>query len=51
VKASNKLSNSISTIDIRGLGLNNKFNIKEDEDNISEEKDINETGRNSLDKK
>jgi trehalose 6-phosphate synthase/phosphatase len=51
VRASNKLSSSISTIDIRGFGLNNKFRIsKEDEDNnISEENDTN--GRNSLDKK
>ena len=52
VRASNKLSNSISTIDIRGLGLNNKYRIEEDDElNISEENNIKETGRNSLDKK
>ena len=52
VRASNKLSNSISTIDIRGFGLNNKYRIEEDDElNISEENNINETGRNSLDKK
>ena len=53
VRASNKLSNSISSMNIRGLGLNNKFRItKDDEDNnISEENDTNEVFRNSLDKK
>ena len=52
VRASNKLSSSISTINIRGLGLNNKYRIsKDDEDNnISEENDTNEALRNSLDK-
>ena len=51
VRASNKLSNSISTIDIRGLGLNNKYRIQEeDEINISKENEANEIGRNSLDK-
>ena len=51
VRASNKLSNSISTIDIRGLGLNNKYRIQEeDEINISKENEANEIWRNSLDK-
>ena len=51
VRASNKLSNSISTIDIRGLGLNNKYRIQEeDEINISKENEANEIGRNFLDK-
>ena len=51
VKASNKLGNSISSMNIRGLGLNNKFRIQEDEINIGNKNDINEIGRNSLDKK
>ena len=51
VKASNKLSNSISTINIRGLGLDNKFSIIENEENIINDKKGNDEGRNSLDKK
>ena len=51
VKASNKLGNSISTMNIRGLGLNNKYRIQEDEINNENDDDNNETGRNSLDKK
>ena len=51
VKASNKLGNSISTMNIRGLGLNNKYRIQEDEINNENDNDNNEIGRNSLDKK
>ena len=52
VRASNKLSNSISTINIRGLGgLNNKFSIIGKEEDDVEKKNINDEGRNSLDKK
>ena len=49
VRASNKLSTSISTLDIRGLALNNRFSIhQEEEDN--EGNDRNEV-RNSSRKK
>ena len=50
VKASNKLSSSISTLDIRALALNSKFNMKkqEKEDEI-EDNDI-DSGKNSLNK-
>jgi len=51
VKASNKLSSSISTLDIRGLALNNKFNMeKQEEEDEIEDKGI-DSGRNSLNKK
>ena len=51
VRISNKLSNSISTYNIRGLGLNNKYSIEEEDNNISEENNSKDIGRNSLDKK
>ena len=51
VKASNKLSKSITTVDIRGLGLGGKFGIIENEENIINDKKGNDEGRNSLDKK
>ena len=51
VKTSNKLSNSISTVNIRKIGLNNKYRIEEDEINIREDNNIKDSGRNSLDKK
>ena len=51
VRISNKLSNSISTLDIRGLGLDNRFRIEEEDNNISEENNSKDVGRNSLDKK
>ena len=51
VRISNKLSNSISTLDIRGLGLDNRFKIEEEDNNISEENNSKDVGRNSLDKK
>ena len=51
VRISNKLSNSISTLDIRGLGLDNIFRIEEEDNNISEENNSKDVGRNSLDKK
>ena len=51
VKTSNKLSNSISTVNIRKFGLNNKYRIEEDEINIREDNNIKDSGRNSLDKK
>ena len=51
VKASNKLSSSISTLDIRALALNNKFNMeKQEEEDEIEDKGI-DSGRNSLNKK
>ena len=49
VKASNKLSSSISTLDIRALALNNKFNMDQEEEEI-DDNDI-DNGRNSLRKK
>ena len=51
VKASNKLSSSISTLDIRGLALNNKFNMKENEEEDEIEDNDIDSGRNSLHKK
>ena len=51
VKVSNKLSKTFSNIDIRGMGLNSRFSIKKEQDNVNEKEDINDTGRNSLDKK
>ena len=50
VKASNKLSSSISTLDIRGLALNNKFNMEKEEEEEIDDNDI-DNGRNSLRKK
>ena len=49
VKASNKLSSSISTLDIRALALNNKFNMDQEEEEI-DDNDI-DNGRNSSRKK
>ena len=51
MRISNKLSNSISTLDIRGLGLDHRFRIEEEDNNISEENNSKDVGRNSLDKK
>jgi len=50
VKASNKLSSSISTLDIRALALNNKFNMEQEEEEEIDDNDI-DNGRNSLRKK
>ena len=50
VKASNKLSTSISTLDIRALALNNKFNMEQEEEEEIDDNDI-DNGRNSLRKK
>ena len=50
VKASNRLSSSISTLDIRGLALNTKYRIKNIEEKEIEEDDNGEV-RNSLKKK
>ena len=50
VKASNRLSSSISTLDIRGLALNTKYRIKNIEEKQKEEDDNGEV-RNSLKKK
>lgn len=50
VKASNKLSSSISTLDIRALALNNKYNMEQQEEEENEDDDI-DNGRNSLRKK
>ena len=49
VKASNKLSSSISTLDIRAVGLNSKYSMekKEEEEIGNDDKD---EGRNSLEK-
>ena len=50
VKTSNKLSSSISTLDIRALALNNKFNMEKEEEEEIDDNDI-DNGRNSLRKK
>ena len=50
VQASNRLSSSISTLDIRGLALNNKYSIKNQEEEDIKDDDVGE-GRNSLTKK
>ena len=50
VKASNKLSSSISTLDIRALALNTKYSMHHQEEEEIEEDDIDE-GRSSLNKK
>ena len=50
VKASNKLSSSISTLDIRALALNSKYSL-ENKEIDSKENDASEEGRNSLGKK
>ena len=50
VKASNKLSSSISTLDIRALALNTKYRMHHQEEEDIEEDDI-EEGRSSLNKK
>jgi trehalose 6-phosphate synthase/phosphatase len=52
VKASNKLSSSISTLDIRALALNNKFNMEQEEEGEEiDDDDIDNGRRNSLRKK
>ena len=51
VKASNKLSSSISTLDIRALALNNKFNMEKQEEEDEIEDNGIDSGRNSLNKK
>ena len=50
VKASNKLSTSISTLDIRGLALNTKYRMESNEEDEVEDDNV-EEGRNSLGKK
>ena len=50
VKASNRLSNSISTLDIRALALNSKYSM-EQQDKIEKHDDSIDEGRNSLGKK
>ena len=50
VKASNRLSSSISTLDIRGLALNTKFRMEKEEEEEIEDDNIDE-GRKSLEKK
>ena len=51
VKASNKLSSSISTLDIRALALNNKYNMEQEEEEEIDDDDIDNGRRNSLRKK
>ena len=50
VKASSKLSSSISTLDIRALALNSKFSMKENEEDEFKDDDSGEI-RNSMRKK
>ena len=50
VKASNKLSSSISTLDIRALALNSKYRMEDQEEEELEDDGI-EDGRNSARKK
>ena len=50
VKASNKLSSSISTLNIRASALNTKYRIENNEEEEVEDDDI-EEGRKSLGKK
>ena len=50
VKASNRLSNSISTLDIRALALNTKYRMEQQE-KIEKHDDSIDEGRNSLGKK
>ena len=49
VKASNKLSSSISTLDIRAAGLNSKYSMEKKEEEEIENDGIDE-GRNFLEK-
>ena len=50
VKASNRLSSSISTLDIRAAALNSKYSMEKKEEEEIEKDDIDE-GRNSLENK